>query len=80
VSLIENASPTRKLTTRNGNSWFPTMSFQLEFKIKLSALPSYIAPHTFGVWSTGRFLIEGRHEVRTPLSRIVSLCNVFTDY
>lgn len=45
------------------NSWHPTMSFQLEFKVKLSALPAYIAPQTFGVWSTGRFIHEGRHEV-----------------
>lgn len=47
------------------------MSFQLEFKLKLSALPAYIAPQTFGVWTTGRFIVEGRHEVR--LYRILRL-------
>lgn len=50
-----------------GESWFPTMSFQLEFKVKLSALPAYIAPQTFGVWTTGRFVMEGRHEVHTEI-------------
>jgi len=52
---------------RPGESWTPTMSFHIEFKVKLSALPSYIAPQTFGIWSTGRFIIEGRHELHTEL-------------
>ena len=52
-------------------SWTPTMSFHIEFKVKLSALPSYIAPQTFGVWSTGRFIVEGRHEVLSGISQTV---------
>ncbi|KAF8316384.1 hypothetical protein DL93DRAFT_2078128 [Clavulina sp. PMI_390] len=50
-----------------GESWFPTMSFQIEFKVKLSTLPDYIAPQTFGLWSYGRFLVEGRHELHTEV-------------
>lgn len=51
------------------NSWFPTMSFQVEFKMSLSSIPKdMIAPHTFGVWSTGRFIHLGRHEVSSLLT------------
>jgi hypothetical protein len=35
----------------------------IEFKAPMSALPDYIAPHTFGVFSTGKFIHLGRHEV-----------------
>ncbi|KAF8316385.1 hypothetical protein DL93DRAFT_2078131 [Clavulina sp. PMI_390] len=52
---------------RPGESWHPTMSFQVEFKLKLSTLPDYIAPQTFGIWSTGRFIVEGRHELHSEV-------------
>jgi len=50
-----------------GSSWFPTLTLALEFKVKLSSLPDYMAPHTFGVYSTGRFIHQGRHEVQSEV-------------
>ncbi|KAF8310096.1 hypothetical protein DL93DRAFT_2084858 [Clavulina sp. PMI_390] len=50
-----------------GESWYPTMSFQIEFKLKLSTLPAYIAPQTFGIYTTTRFIVEGRMELNTEV-------------
>jgi len=52
---------------RPGTSWFPTLVLGLEFKFKLSNLPDYISRNTFGVFSTGRFIWQGRHEVRSEV-------------
>ncbi|KAF8317549.1 thioesterase-like superfamily-domain-containing protein [Cantharellus anzutake] len=48
-------------------SWFPTLVLNLEFKLSLSSLPGYISPTTFGVFSVGRFIWQGRHEVRSEV-------------
>jgi len=52
---------------RPGLSWFPTLTLSLEFKVKLSCLPHYISPHTFGIFSTGRFIHQGRHDLRSEV-------------
>jgi hypothetical protein len=62
------------------DSWFPTMSFQLEFKVDLASLPeNMIAPHTFGVWSTGRFVHLGRHEVHGFYFQIIGLFRAYAE-
>jgi len=52
---------------RPGTSWFPTLTMALEFKVKLSSLPPGTASRTFGVFSTGRFIHQGRHDSQTEI-------------
>jgi hypothetical protein len=43
--------------------WVPTLALSLDFKYRVPANPTPgIAPRTFGVFLTSRFLIEGRHD------------------
>jgi len=44
-----------------GPSWFPTMVMAIEFKVKLSAIHQH-AQRTVGLWSTGKFMQNGRHD------------------
>ncbi|KAF9515539.1 hypothetical protein BS47DRAFT_1341917 [Hydnum rufescens UP504] len=47
--------------------WYPTLTLAIEFKVKLSSLPACTAPRTFGVFSTGRFIHQGRHDAQAEI-------------
>ncbi|GAA5939523.1 hypothetical protein JCM10213_009115 [Rhodosporidiobolus nylandii] len=47
---------------RPGPSWFPTMTFSLDFKSAFP-LPSSSAKRTFGLYSTSKSIIAGRHDL-----------------
>lgn len=48
--------------------WFPTIFMSIEYKVKISSLPvADHARHTAGVFSTGKFAHQGRHEIHVEL-------------
>ncbi|KAG6849282.1 hypothetical protein H0H93_009802 [Arthromyces matolae] len=45
-----------------GLSWFPTIVLAVEFKAPIPSPSSVHAKRTVGLYSTGKFLVDGRHD------------------
>ncbi|KIM23766.1 hypothetical protein M408DRAFT_332141 [Serendipita vermifera MAFF 305830] len=51
------------LAKQRGPMWVPTLGLTLDFKHRSPSQAPGIAPRTFGVFLTSKFLIEGRHDL-----------------
>ncbi|KAG6846539.1 hypothetical protein H0H93_013346, partial [Arthromyces matolae] len=50
-----------------GESWFPTMVMVLEFKAPIPPFSSAVANRTVGVYYTGKFINDGRHDCNVEI-------------
>ncbi|TDL22610.1 hypothetical protein BD410DRAFT_898187 [Rickenella mellea] len=61
ADLLRNMPQTLPKELQPSPSWYPTITMSIEFKSRIPTSPAF-ARHTLGLYSSGRFLAEGRHD------------------
>jgi len=68
ADVMKNLPELLPKESRPGPSWFATVVMSIEFKSKIPAFTETVfAPRTVGLYSSGRFLSEGRHDAHVEV-------------